>query len=369
MNPSLMTRHASSNFVTTDASVTAGGTLPIDVQGLSHRYPPARRTKASSNRRRNHKDVPDPEATLERPALQDVSLQVQPGELFGILGPNGSGKTTLFRILSTLLTPTAGSVRVFGHDLLTQPDRVRRELGVVFQMPSLDDQLTTYENLMHQGHLYGVSGARLQQRIDELLAQFDLQSRREQWAGTLSGGLRRRIELAKALLHRPRLLLLDEPSTGLDPAARIELWRVLGDLQQHGVTIALTTHLMDEADRCTRLAVMSQGRLVALDTPANLKARIGGDVITLEAEDAQPSSLESLRGEIQQRWGPWNSGAEPVVVEGRIRFERVDGAGFIPTIASALPGKIRSLSVGKPTLEDVFVHLTGQKLWQAPGEN
>ena len=348
-----------------------GGALPLEVDDLSHRYPLPRGARKSAGRKRRTAEQPidaDRSAAATRPALDRVTLSINPGEIFGILGPNGSGKTTLFRVLSTLLTPSSGTIRVFGFDVRTEPDRVRQHLGVVFQMASLDDHLSAYENLLTQGHLYGLRGRPLQDRIDQLLTTFDLQARRDDWTGQFSGGMRRRVELAKALLHQPGLLVLDEPSTGLDPSARIDLWRQLTDLRNKGVTVALTTHLMDEADRCDRLAVMSQGRLVALDTPANLKARIGGDVVTIEPENSDGPSVSEMAQEIQQRWGPWRTGTEPTVVDGKIRLEREEGAAFIATVAGAMPGRVRSLSVGKPTLEDVFVRLTGQKLWQAADE-
>ncbi|HEY8667047.1 MAG TPA: ATP-binding cassette domain-containing protein, partial [Tepidisphaeraceae bacterium] len=188
----------------------------------------------------------------DRFALNGVSLTVQTGEIFGFLGPNGSGKTTLFRILSTLIAPTEGEVRMMGLDLRSQRDEIRRHIGVVFQSPSLDKQLTAEENLMHQGHLYGLRGAELRGRIGEMLARVGLAERPRERVGQFSGGMRRRVELAKGLLNRPRILLLDEPSTGLDPGARIDLWRYLREIQgNEGVTILLTTHLMEEAEHCS----------------------------------------------------------------------------------------------------------------------
>jgi ABC-2 type transport system ATP-binding protein len=289
----------------------------------------------------------------QRTALSDLSLSVARAEIFGFLGPNGSGKTTLFRILSTLLPVTQGRVSMLGFDLATQRQQIRRQIGVVFQSPSLDKQLTAEENLRHQGHLYGLTGAELERRIDEMLGRVGLEKRPSEYVGTFSGGMRRRVELAKGLLHRPRVLLLDEPSTGLDPGARIDLWRYLRQIRdQDGVTILVTTHLMDEAEHCSRLAIMDIGRLVACDTPAALKDQIGGDVITLvpgEGEDA-----EAMRSAIRQRVG-----AESVVVERALRIERDRGHEFIPKLVEAFPGAIRSVSLGKPTLEDVFVHVTG----------
>src|SRR5258706_9841424 len=192
----------------------------------------------------------------DRTALTDLSLSINPGEIFGFLGPNGSGKTTLFRILSTLLAPQKGRVMLLGLEVTRNRPEIRRQIGVVFQSPSLDKQLTAAENLRHQGHLYGLAGADLESRIDEMLARVGLSERPRDYVSTFSGGMRRRVELAKGLLHRPRILLLDEPSTGLDPGARLDLWQYLREIRdQEGVTILLTTHLMDEAEHCSRLAI------------------------------------------------------------------------------------------------------------------
>src|SRR5438874_1108745 len=202
----------------------------------------------------------------DRAALADVSLDISVGEIFGFLGPNGSGKTTLFRILSTLISPQEGQVLFHlsdqDLDLRIQRDAIRHHIGVVFQSPSLDKQLTAEENLRHHGHLYGLRGRELSTRIDESLSRFNLSDRRHEIVGTFSGGLRRRVELAKGLLTRPQILIMDEPSTGLDPVARLELWTALAAArQQQNLTILLTTHLMDEADKCDRLAIMDQGKL------------------------------------------------------------------------------------------------------------
>jgi ABC-2 type transport system ATP-binding protein len=280
----------------------------------------------------------------ERVALNAVSFTVQRGELFGLLGPNGGGKTTLFRILTTLMEPTAGSVQLDGGPM------DRRRIGVVFQSPSLDKKLTVLENLRHQGHIYGMRGAALRTRIDELLARFGLVDRANDLVEKLSGGLRRRVELAKGLLHKPELLLLDEPSTGLDPRARRELGDYLAELRDtDGVTVLLTTHIMDEADRCNRIALLDHGKLEALDTPHALKERIGGDVVSVGSRDPA-----KLRAQIEKRFG-----VKASVVDHTIRIERPRGHEFIPALVEAFPGEIDSISVGKPTLEDVFIHLTG----------
>ncbi len=290
----------------------------------------------------------------DRIALKGISFGVQPAEIFGLLGPNGSGKTTLFRILSTLMIPSGGSARIAGFDPATQPGMVRRNIGVVFQAQSVDVKLTAAENLWHQGHLYGLSGALLKNRIQEMLSRVGLLDRATDRVEALSGGQQRRVELAKGLMHRPAVLLLDEPTTGLDPGARRDLWQYLQILRdQECVTVIVTTHLMEEAERCDRLAILSEGALVALGTPAELKSMIGGDVVVLEAADPQ-----SLAMRIQSRFGiPTN------VVDGKIRLEREQGHRFIPDVMEAFPGEIHSVLVSRPNIEDVFIARTGHRFW------
>jgi len=289
-----------------------------------------------------------------RTALEDVSFSVPTGEIFGLLGPNGSGKTTLFRILSTLLPPQSGTVRILGQDLVKNLTTLRRALGVVFQAPSLDKNLSAEENLRHQGHLYGLMGRTLSARIDELLARFGMSDRRYELTGKLSGGQRRRVELAKGLLHRPRILLLDEPSTGLDPGARRELMRYLKDLAREGVTCLLTSHVLEEADACDRLGIMSLGKLVALDTPCALRARIGGQVVCVQSKNPP-----TLAAQIAAHFA-----VVPQVLDGSVRIEHKDGHRFVAQLAEAFPGAVDSISVSRPTLEDVFVHLTGHRIGQ-----
>jgi len=289
-----------------------------------------------------------------RTALAGVSFDVAGAELFGLLGPNGSGKTTLFRILSTLMLPSGGRAVILGADAAKDPNRVRREIGVVFQAQSIDIKLTAEENLWHQGHLYGLHGKALKSRIDEMLARVRLLDRANERAETFSGGMQRRLELAKGLLHHPSVLLLDEPTTGLDPGARRDLWQYLQILRdEEKVTVIVTTHLMEEAERCDRLAILNQGKLVALGTPTELKREIGGDVILLDS--ANPDSLAQR---ISQRFQ-----VDAQVLAGQVRLERENGHRFITDVVESFPGEIQAISVSKPTLEDVFIHRTGHRFW------
>jgi ABC-2 type transport system ATP-binding protein len=295
-----------------------------------------------------------------RTALNGVSFEVRPAELFGLLGPNGSGKTTLFRILSTLMIPTAGRAVVMGCDAAQDAACLRRQIGVVFQAQSVDRKLTAYENLWHQGHLYGLHGAALKKRVGEILARVGLAERAKERVETFSGGMQRRIELAKGLLHRPGVLLLDEPTTGLDPGARRDLWQYLRMLrEEEHVSVLVTTHLMEEAERCDRLAILNKGNLVALGTPAELKSEIGGDVILLDA--AQDAGLLAER--VRSRFH-----VEATVLGHQVRIEREGGHRFVTDVVEAFPGEIQAVSVSKPALEDVFIHRTGHKFWSEGGE-
>jgi ABC-2 type transport system ATP-binding protein len=294
----------------------------------------------------------------DRVALDGVSFRVGRAEIFGLLGPNGSGKTTLFRILSTLMLPTAGRALILGHDVALDPSGVRRQIGVVFQSRSIDVKLSAEENLIHVGHLYGITGSVLKKRVAEMLERVSLTDRAGDLAETFSGGMQRRLELAKGLLHRPQVLLLDEPSTGLDPGARRDLWQYLEILRdQEGVSIIVTTHLMEEAEKCDRLAILSHGKLVGLGTPAQLKSEIGGDVILLDAHDA--NAAQKLASAINARFA---AGAA-VLDDGRIRIERETGHRFITDVVETFPGEIDAVSVSKPTLEDVFIRRTGHRFW------
>ena len=290
-----------------------------------------------------------------RQALVDVSLEIQAGEIFAVLGPNGGGKTTLFRLLSTLIPLQSGSASIFGHDLLREQQEVRRLMGVVFQAPSLDRKLTVKENIRLQAVLYGMRGAELSRRLDGLLEQFGLRDRAGELTEQLSGGLRRRVELAKGLIHDPQLLLLDEPSTGLDPAARSDLWRYLRQLRtEQSTTIVLTTHFLDEADGADRIAILHEGRLVALGPPEQLRAEVGGDSITIETLEPEP-----LAAEIGQ-----SLGLAARVVDDAVRLEVASGHTWISQIVEAFPGRITAIRLGKPTLEDVFIAKTGHRFWR-----
>ena len=313
-----------------EAADSASAEAVISVQNLVHRYE-------------------------NRTALNGVSFDVRSAELFGLLGPNGSGKTTLFRILSTVMIPTSGRALVMGCDAAKDPSIVRRQIGVVFQAQSVDPKLTAYENLWHQGHLYGLSGSALNQRVEEILSRVGLADRSKERVETFSGGMQRRIELAKGLLHHPGVLLLDEPTTGLDPGARRDLWQYLTILrEEEQVSVLVTTHLMEEAERCDRLAIMNEGNLVALGTPAELKSEIGGDVILLDAA----RDAETLAQRIRNRFHVASK-----VLGQQVRIEQENGHRFVPDVVEAFPGEIQAISLSTPALEDVFIHRTGHKFW------
>jgi len=290
----------------------------------------------------------------DRKALRGVTFAVSRGEIFGLLGPNGGGKTTLFRILSTSFPATSGDAAIFGDDVRLHPDQVRRRIGVVFQNPSVDKKLTVRENLMHHGHIYGLRGAGLRGRMNEMMERLGVADRENAMVETLYGGLLRRVELAKGLLHRPQLLILDEPSIGLDPGARRDLWLYLERLREkEGVTILLTTHLIDEADRCDRVLILSEGVVVAMGTPDALKEEIGGDVVVITTRD--PEKLQEM---ITTRFH-----VTPILLNGKLRVERENAHAFVSQAIEAFSGMIESVTLSKPTLEDVFIARTGHRFW------
>jgi len=287
--------------------------------------------------------------------VDGLEFEVGEGEIFAFVGPNGGGKTTLFRVLSTLVPMQTGTATILGWDLRKETSQIRRALGVVFQAPSLDKKLTVEENLRHQGHLYGLTGSRLRDRSNKMLAELGLTDRRRDRVEKLSGGLRRRVELAKGMLHHPRLLLLDEPSTGLDPAARNDLWAYLREIrEQQAVTVVLTTHLLEEAERADRIAILDQGKLVALDTPDALRGTVGGDAVTIQTADCSQLA-EDIRAAFEF----------PVeVVDGAVRLEQPDGHRLIARIVEAFPGRVDAVTFSRPTLEDVFIDRTGHRFRQ-----
>lgn len=288
----------------------------------------------------------------KRQALCEVSLSIQPGEIFVFLGPNGGGKSTLFRLLSTLMPLRHGNIQILGHAVSSQQNEVRRKLGVVFQMPSLDKKLTVLENIYQQAALYGVAGELLRQRTQLLLGKLELVERQNDLVEDLSGGLRRRVELAKGMLHSPQVLLLDEPSTGLDPSARQAMWRYLEYLRtEQGVTVALTSHLLEEAEKADRIAILDQGKLVALDTPNALKESIGGDTISIRTR--QPDALiRKLQTEL---------GLSACEVSDLVRLETEDGPGTIRAIMQVASELVDAITLAKPSLEDVFIAMTGRQ--------
>ncbi|MBI4547541.1 MAG: ABC transporter ATP-binding protein [Ignavibacteriae bacterium] len=309
----------------------------VIIDKLTHSYPPSRRQYKP------------------RIALNNITFTIQHSEVFCLLGPNGSGKSTLFRILSTLLRPTSGIIKIFDLDLIHQTDNIRHIIGVVFQNPSVDKKLTVRENLVHQGHLYNLSGNLLNDRILEMLTKVKLLDRADDVVEKLSGGLQRRVELAKAMLNKPRLLILDEPSTGLDPGARRDFDNHLQELRTvDSVTVLLTSHILEEAERCDRIAILDQGNVVALGSPQKLKEELGGDIISITSKDPETLSL-SMKKYFH---------SAPHIIDGIIRIERQNGHEFIPELVQAFPGQIDTVTLSKPTLEDVFIQKTGHRFWE-----
>ena len=286
-------------------------------------------------------------------AVDGVSFQVEDGEVFGFLGPNGAGKTTTINVLCTLMRPTAGRAKVAGYDVATQRNAVRQSIGLVFQDPSLDDQLTAYENLQFHAHVYYVPGRERAHRIEEVLRVVELWDRRDAVVRTFSGGMKRRLEIARGILHYPRVLFLDEPTLGLDPQTREHVWEYILEVQRaHHITIFMTTHYMDEAEHCNRIAIIDLGKIVALDTPDALKRMVGVDIVTVQTEDNERAARE-----IRDRYG-----LEPQRDDTRVRLEVEAGAEFIPRLVRDLGVVVRSVDLHRPTLDDVFLKLTGRAI-------
>ncbi len=290
----------------------------------------------------------------ERTALRGIGFAVRTGAAHGFLGPNGSGKSTLFKILSTIVPPQQGRIEVLGLDLAQQPAAVRARIGVVFQSPAVDKKLTVRENLRYGGQLYGLTGASLQHRSDELLEHAGLTDRARNRVVDLSGGLRRRVEICKALLHRPALVLLDEASTGLDPAARRDMWQLLR--RQPGITVLFTTHLMDEAAEADRLTLLDDGAIVAEGAPGELMRQVGGQVLEIELEDAAARAGEIAR----------DFGVTPKVVDGMLRCEGERVHELVPRLVERLGSRLRRVSIAHPSLADVFLHVTGKRFVATP---
>jgi ABC-2 type transport system ATP-binding protein len=289
-------------------------------------------------------------------AVRGVSFSVPRGEVFGFLGPNGAGKSTTIKMLCTLVKPTSGVARVNGYDVVIQRDDVRRHIGLVFQDPTLDGYLTATQNLRLHAELYGVDPAVIPTRMNQMLEMVDLADRRDQPVMTFSGGMRRRLEIARGLLHSPRVLFLDEPTIGLDPQTRSSIWRYIRALQEkEGTTIFMTTHYMEEAEFCDRIAIMDRGEIVVLDTPGALKAAVGSDRVVLgTADDA--AALDALRDRF---------GIEAAVAEGAVTFHVESGEAFVPRLFAELDVAITSVAVSRPTLDDVFMRHTGTTIRDA----
>lgn len=296
----------------------------------------------------------------DRPVLRGLSFEVERGAAYGVLGPNGCGKSTLFRILATLLPPAGGDAVIDGARLSGRSSAVRRKLGVIFQSPTLDGRLSVEENLIAHGNLYGLSGRELRAGVEAQMEAFEITARRGERVSLLSGGWRRRVEIARALLHAPPVLLMDEASAGLDPGARRAMWTLLHRLrEQRGLTILFTTHLMDEAENASTLLLLSEGQALAEDAPEQLKARVGGDVVVFQP--APGTDAAALAEDVSARLG-----RAAHAVDGEVRVETAAGHRFLAEAMEALPGRIHAAALHRPTLEDVFVNLAGRPLEAAP---
>src|SRR4051794_19939052 len=289
-------------------------------------------------------------------AVRGVAFEVANGEVFGFLGPNGAGKTTTINMLCTLAKPTSGSAYVAGHNVVSERDDVRRHIGLVFQDPTLDGYLTAEQNLKLHAELYGVESRLVPARMEQVLRMVGLWDRKDSTVMTYSGGMRRRLEIARGLMHSPRVLFLDEPTIGLDPQTRSSIWKYIGELKEREeITIFMTTHYMDEAEFCDRIAIMDQGQIVALETPAALKAQVGADRVRIETEDNE-AAIAALKETFE---------LEATISEGAVTFYVTDGAQFVPRLFAELDVPITSVSVSRPSLDDVFMSFTGKTIRDA----
>jgi len=289
-------------------------------------------------------------------AVDGVDFTVGTGEVFGFLGPNGAGKSTTIKMLCTLVDPTAGSATVAGFDVVRQRDDVRRNIGLVFQDPTLDQYLTAEQNLRMHAELYGMPRAAIRERMQQVLEMVGLAERATARVATYSGGMKRRLEIARGLLHAPRVLFLDEPTVGLDPQTRSSIWRYITELRQReDITIFLTTHYMDEAEYCDRIAIMDRGHIVVMDTPEALKASVGKDRVQFTTDDD-----ETARAALQERFG-----IESSIAEHQVTFAVASGEEFVPRLFAELGVPIRSVSVSRPSLDDVFMSYTGTTIRDA----
>jgi ABC-2 type transport system ATP-binding protein len=289
-------------------------------------------------------------------AVRDVSFGVRAGEVFGFLGPNGAGKTTTINVLCTLLRPTAGRATVNGFDVVRQRAEVRRSIGLVFQQPTLDEYLSAEQNLRFHAYAYGLPADLRERRMDELLAMVDLADRRRGSVRTYSGGMKRRLEIARGLLHHPKVLFLDEPTLGLDPQTRRHIWDYLYALREReGLTIFMTTHYMDEAEGCDRVAIIDHGRIAGIGTPDELKRGVGGDLVSLTTDDAAAAAAE-----VRLRHG-----LEATIRDSTVSFHVEHGEAFLPGFVREFERPIESISLRRPTLDDVFLHLTGRAIRDA----
>jgi ABC-2 type transport system ATP-binding protein len=293
-------------------------------------------------------------------AVDGISFEVQEGTIFGFLGPNGAGKTTTINVLCTLLAPTSGRASIAGFDCLREPSRVRENIGIVFQDTTLDKDLTAYENLSFHAYLYGVRRRDIRPRVEEALRFVDLEDRRDDLVKKFSGGMKRRLEVARGLIHRPRVLFLDEPTLGLDPQSRNNLWESITRLpREHGVTVFMTTHYMDEAEVCDQIAIIDGGKIIAGGSPAELKATVGGDVIQLTTDDDE-GALATLRRDL---------GIEAEIKDGSLYITACMDDTCVPGIIRALGESVRSIRIERPSLNDVFLRMTGKAIRDIEGSS